>query len=70
MVCFVVVAVERAGSFGTGHRCAVEEPTVVVGAAIGPSRLFCSGRPGNTMEETRRRQQRADCLRGAHEGLC
>ena len=56
MVCFAVL--ERAGSFSAP------------GAAIGPFRVVCSGRPGDSMEETiRRRQQRADCLRGAHKGL-
>lgn len=70
MVLFVCLhVIERAGSVSSSNWCPVKKSTIVVGSTVGASRLFCTGRTWYPVEETRHRQQRTDCLRGAHEGL-
>lgn len=66
---FIICLLERTGFISPRYRCPVEESEIIMGPTVGPSGLVRSGRFGDTVEETRDGQQRADGLRGADEGL-
>lgn len=66
---FSVICLERTGFISPRYGRAAEESEIIMGPTVGPSGLVRSGRFGDTVEETRDGQQRADGLRGADEGL-